>query len=162
MTQIQAGTIRVHRRPAMVDDLIAEAIAVLGPAWTGRVALSIPLTLPLVDVDHLLVVQVLVNLLDNAARHATSEAPITIGAVARSSLVEITVEDRGPGVPAAERERIFVMFNRILGAGRAGLGLTIAKSFVEANGGTIRAEERIGGGARFVFSLPTAMTPGEN
>ena len=54
------------------------------------------------------------------------------------------------------------MFNRILGAGRAGLGLTIAKSFVEANGGTIRAEERIGGGARFVFSLPTAMTPGEN
>jgi len=160
MTQIQAGALRVRRAPVSLDELVAETLAVLGPSWSGRVALSIPLTLPALDVDHLLVVQVLANLLENALRHAPPGSPIVVRAKAAGASVEVAVEDRGPGVPAAERERIFAMFNRVSGGGRAGLGLAIARSFVEAHGGAIRAEERPGGGARFVFTLPVAAGGG--
>jgi two-component system sensor histidine kinase KdpD len=161
MTQIQAGALKLRRRPAMMDELVAETLLALGPDWPGRLATSIPLTLPPVDVDHLLVVQVLANLLDNSVRHAPSGAPIRVGASWRGRVVEVVVEDRGPGIPVEERERIFGMFNRVQGGGRAGLGLTIAKAFVEAHGGTIRAEGREGGGARFVFRLPVADVPGD-
>jgi len=158
MTSIQAGALRPQRLPTGVDDLVAETLAALGPAWPGRVARSIPLTLPAVDVDHLLVVQVIANLLENAVRHAPPGSSIHLGAAVRDDLVEVVVEDRGPGVPVGERDRIFAMFNRVSGGGRAGLGLAIAKAFVEVHGGTIRAEERPGGGARFVFTLPVARS----
>ena len=73
-------------------------------------------------------------------------------------VVEVSVEDRGPGVPEADRDRIFKMFNRVSGGGRAGIGLAIVQAFVEAHGQTVRAEGAQGGGARFVFTLPVAET----
>ena len=69
-------------------------------------------------------------------------------------------EDRGPGVPVAERELVFQMFNRASAGGRAGLGLAIAKAFVEAHGQTIRVEDAAGGGARFVVTMPAAAPTG--
>nr|MDA8291021.1 ATP-binding protein [Actinomycetota bacterium] len=158
MTQIQAGALRPRRAATTLDELVSETLSVLGPSRQGRVALSLPLTLPEVDVDHLLVVQVLANLLENAMRHAPAGSPIVVRARPAGELVEVAVDDRGPGVPAGERERIFAMFNRVSGGGRAGLGLAIARAFVEAHGGTIRAEERAGGGASFVFTLPAVRS----
>jgi signal transduction histidine kinase len=72
--------------------------------------------------------------------------------------VEISVEDCGPGVPEADRDRIFKMFNRVSGGGRAGIGLAIVQAFVEAHGQSVRVESSPGGGARFVFTLPVATS----
>jgi len=155
MTQIRAGAIQLRRSSERVEDLVADAIAALGPSWGPRLATSFPLTLPSVNVDRVLAVQALANLLDNAARHAPHEAPVLVRALPAGCFVEIAVEDRGPGVAPEDRERIFGMFSRIQGAGRAGLGLAIVKAFVEANGGRVGVRDRAGGGASFTICLPT-------
>jgi signal transduction histidine kinase len=105
--------------------------------------------------------QVLVNLLSNALRHAPAGTSIAIDTrpVECNGLpfIEVGVCDDGPGVPAEDRERIFLPWVRV-GRGRnvggLGLGLAICKRIVEAHGGTIRAEARPGHGSRFAFTLP--------
>jgi two-component system sensor histidine kinase KdpD len=84
---------------------------------------------------------------------------VEVSATADGQVVELAVRDHGPGVPAPERERVFEMFNQVSGGGRAGLGLAIAKAFVEAHDQAIRVEDAPGGGARFVFTMPTATVP---
>ena len=106
--------------------------------------------------DRVLAGQVLVNLIDNAARHAPEGTPITVGARAVGEVVEVSVADEGPGIPAVERGNLFLMFNRRTAGGRAGLGLAIAKAFVEAHGQRIWLDETAPSGARFVFTLPLA------
>jgi two-component system sensor histidine kinase KdpD len=155
MSRIEAGALELRRQASSLADLVEEALAALGP-WIGpeRVRQKIPPDLPLVDVDHVLVAQVLANLLENAARHAPEGSEILVTDSSSGGIVEVAVADEGPGVPWEERERVFQMFHRRAGGGRAGLGLSIAKAFVEAHGGTIRMEEAPAGGARVVFSLP--------
>jgi two-component system sensor histidine kinase KdpD len=101
--------------------------------------------------------QVLVNLLENAATH--DPGPIKLRAVRAGRRLELRVIDHGPGVPEAERQRIFEAFHRLRTQGGirergTGLGLAIARGFVEAHQGTIRVETTIGGGATFIVSLP--------
>ena len=111
-----------------------------------------PDELPLVDVDHVLICQVLANLIDNATRYAPGDTPVTVSASGGSDgAVQVTVADEGPGVKAGERASIFQMFNRREAGGRGGLGLAIARAFVEAHGQRIWVEERSGPGARFVL-----------
>lgn len=123
--------------------------------------------------------RVLRNLLENARRYGTTgagEDPAEVrlhmavtpvapvgkragkNPVARGSMAVVTVEDRGPGVPPDQRERIFEPFYRLPGAsereGGVGLGLSLVKTIVERHGGQIRCEGREGGGARFVVELP--------
>jgi signal transduction histidine kinase len=105
--------------------------------------------------------QVLVNLLSNALRHAPPGSAIEIEtqpvACGGLDFVEIAVSDAGPGVPAEERERIFLPYVRAgggQGADGLGLGLSICRRIVEAHGGAIRVEPRRGGGSRFAFTLP--------
>jgi two-component system sensor histidine kinase KdpD len=100
--------------------------------------------------------QVLVNLLDNAARHAPAHSVIAVKGERRGHQVVLYVADQGPGVPVGDRETIFDRFTQLSTGGRAGLGLTIAKTFVEAHGEHVWYEEVPDGGARFVLSLPTA------
>jgi two-component system sensor histidine kinase KdpD len=118
--------------------------------------------LPLVDVDHLLIGQVLANLLDNAARHAPPDTAITVSAIRRDDgLVELAVADKGPGVPRGERSNVFRMFNRSGNSGGAGVGLSIAKAFVEAHGQEIWVEDAPAGGARFCFTMPASRVTAE-
>jgi two-component system, OmpR family, sensor histidine kinase KdpD len=113
-------------------------------------------------VDHLLVSQAITNLLENADRHAPSGSAITVEAHTDGGAdLSISVSDRGPGVPRGERESVFESFVRFDTGGRAGLGLALAKTFIEAHGGEIRVEDAPGGGARFVFTLPLAA-PGRD
>jgi len=162
MTRIQAGALELHPEPTALSELVEEGLGALGAELErGRVKTNFVGDLPLLDVDHLLVAQVLANLLENAHRHAPEGTVIEVQARRAGQVVEVAVEDHGPGVPEEERERVFQMFNRISGGGRAGLGLTIAKAFVEAHGQEIHAEEAPGGGARFVFTLPVAQVPTE-
>ncbi|MDM0034847.1 ATP-binding protein [Variovorax sp. J22P271] len=96
------------------------------------------------------------NLLENAGRYGAGETSVEIGS--RAGQTEIRVNDRGPGVPVAQRERIFEPFYRLPGAsernGGVGLGLALVKSITERHGGSVRCEDRPGGGASFVISLP--------
>jgi two-component system, OmpR family, sensor histidine kinase BaeS len=104
--------------------------------------------------------QVLANLLENAARLSPDQSPICIAAHRIESAavpwVEIAVTDQGPGIAPEERERVFEMFGQNGGGGRSGLGLAIAKAFVEAHGGTIRVDPAMTGGARVVLTVPAA------
>ncbi len=163
MTRIEAGALERHLEVTSVEDLVAESLALLGRSEAAdRIVSEVPSGLPPVEVDHVLIGHALVNLLENAERHAPRGTKVIVGARARAGAagggasVEIWVEDHGPGVPAEERERIFTMFTREGPGGRSGLGLAIAKAFVEAHGGTIRVEEASGGGARFALGLPAA------
>jgi two-component system sensor histidine kinase KdpD len=161
MTRIAAGALQVRRAPKSVFDLASEVVATLGSALGDRpVKLEVPDLLPDVDVDQLLIGQVLANLLDNANRHAPPQSLITVAGELRGDRVALSVSDSGPGVPPAEREAVFDTFVRFDTGGRTGLGLTIAKTFVEAHGESIWVEEAPGGGARFVFTLPTAASNG--
>jgi len=164
MTRIQAGTLELRRQVVAVQDLVEEALAVLGRSTESpEVRLALPDDLPLVEVDPVLVRQVLANLLDNAFRYSPEGAPVAVearvvpaavaapaappvaSALEASSVpsfssasvprkLEVAVSDQGPGVPEEERERIFSMFERREAGGRGGLGLAIAQAFVQAHG----------------------------
>jgi two-component system sensor histidine kinase KdpD len=157
MTRIEAGVLTLHRLTMPVRDLITESIAAMGATlndYTIDVAVSD--ALPEVDIDRVLMGQVLINLLDNAARHAPAHSVISVNGERRDTELVLSVADRGSGVPVGDRETIFDRFTQISTGGRAGLGLTIAKTFVEAHGERVWYEEAPGGGARFVLSLPIA------
>ena len=100
------------------------------------------------------------NLLENARRYSSGDITLALsaGGSAAAPLAVIRVNDRGPGVPAAQRERIFEPFYRLPGAsereGGVGLGLALVKSIAERHGGTVRCEDNPGGGASFVVELP--------
>jgi signal transduction histidine kinase len=114
--------------------------------------------LPPLRIDHVLISQVLANLLENATRLAPPESPIRITARlapgSAATRIEIAVADEGPGIGRQDRERVFEMFSQNGGGGRAGLGLAIAKAFVEAHGGRIWIDPEVVSGARIVFTVP--------
>lgn len=114
--------------------------------------------------DPLRLEQVLTNLLGNAVKYARDGGTIEVATRAVQPggrrLIEVTVSDDGPGVPLADRQRIFEPYVRAGEASRAGglgLGLAICKRLVEAHGGTIEVGDRPGGGSRFAFTLPAAQ-----
>ena len=118
-----------------VTEIVKDAITALGSTIRDqRLDVIVPDSLPDVDVDTVLIGQALVNLLDNAVRHSPPHGVITVRVERRDEQVVISVSDQGPGVPPADRETIFDRFAQLSTGGRAGLGLTIAKTFVEADG----------------------------
>jgi two-component system sensor histidine kinase KdpD len=159
MTRHQAGALVLDRSSWAVLDLVGGALASLRPALGDREVDVVLPELPLVDIDRVLIEQVLINLLDNAHRHAPAGTTISVGAELRGGVVAVSVIDRGPGVARSEREAVFDSFVRFDTGGRSGLGLAIAKTFMDAHGQRIWVDEASGGGARFVFTLP--MVPSE-
>jgi signal transduction histidine kinase len=104
------------------------------------------------------------NLLENAVRHAPDGTTVSVRVERQGDVATVAVEDSGPGIDPYDLERIFARFyrgekSRSRSHGGAGLGLAIARGIVEAHGGTIRAENRAGGGARFVFTIPLQPVP---
>ena len=159
MTRIEAGVLRIQQSPISVEDLVKEALSVMGSSFKERtLRIDVPATLPHVSIDRLLIIQVLVNLLDNANRHSPTRGVISIVGDVAGDKVTIAVADQGPGVAPGDREAVFNRFEQFNTGGRAGLGLTIAKTFVEAHGERIWCDDAIGGGARFVVSLPTVSS----
>jgi two-component system sensor histidine kinase KdpD len=158
--RLEAGALKPKREPLVVDDLIDEAAALVERSLdTSRLRRVVAADLPPLEVDPALIAQALANLLENAARHSPPDAEILVEATRRrgsANEVEIAVSDSGPGVPPEQRERIFELFHRGADGGRAGLGLAIAKAFVEAHGGHIGVGTARGGGARFMLTAPAA------
>jgi len=158
LNRMQAGVLELHREPIAVVDLVSDALRGLAPvAEEVPVTLAMTEGLPLVDVDHVLIGQVLKNLIENAVRHAPPGTAVTVSACpGPDGQLTVTVDDEGPGVPPGEWTEVFTAFNRRGAAGGTGVGLSIAKGFLEAHGQGIRVERAPGGGARFCFTLPVA------
>jgi two-component system sensor histidine kinase KdpD len=153
LSRIESGGLQLDRRRFPLDELVAEAVDITG---RSDVEVVMPDDAPIVDADETLLRQVLVNLIENAARYA-SDSALRVEARADADAVEVRVIDHGPGIPEPERPRIFEPYNRprpgLRGRG-SGLGLAISRGFVEAHGGTLAVETTPGGGATFVLRLP--------
>jgi two-component system sensor histidine kinase KdpD len=162
MTRLEAGVIHLKTEPSDLQDAVGAALAQLGGlAARRRIITAIPASLPMVPMDFVLIVQVLVNLLDNALKYSPPAEPIEIRASSGAEYLEVLICDRGPGIAPADLERVFEKFNRGGRAGEAGgfgLGLSICKGFVEAHGGRIWAEPRSNGGTVITFTLPLKKT----
>ena len=162
-----AGTLSVSPRPSDVRTLVDGARDTFPGGGGGRntIRVDLPPDLPRVMADPQRVVQILNNLLSNAARNAPESSPIRIAARLDGAHVAISVSDRGRGIPA---DRLPHLFRKHSGADDAerglgsGLGLAICKGLVEAHGGRIRAMSGgEGRGARFTFTVPVAEEAGD-
>jgi len=157
-SRIATGAITPDLRPVGYDEVAALALAALG--HSGPAARSVQIDLddrtPEVRADPGLLERVIVNVVDNALRHGGP--PVVLRASAHAERVELRIVDHGPGVPARASESLFTPFQRLGdrdGAG-LGLGLSVARGFTEAMGGTLDAEDTPGGGLTVVVSLPVA------
>jgi two-component system sensor histidine kinase KdpD len=160
LMSFQFGEVHLQRGWQTVEILAETALARLeGRLAEHPVEVALPANLPQVNVDSGLVARVLVNLLENAVKHTPPGTRITISAGIEEGAVRVVVDDNGPGLPPGPPERLFAKFQRgdteTGGPGGAGLGLAICKAIIDAHGGHIAATQRPGGGARFVFTLPT-------
>ena len=158
MTRVDSGAMIVRREPCEILDLVGSALEQMGDRLDDRsVNLDIAPDLPLVSLDFVLIVQVLVNVLENAIKYSPEDAPIDLQARVIGDNLEMSVADRGPGIPTEDLERVFHKFYRVQRPGSikgTGLGLSICKGIVEAHGGQIRAENRSGGGTEIRIALP--------
>ena len=164
MTRLESGPLQVQRDWLPLEEVVGAALARLAPLLRDRpVTTRIPVELPLVPMDDVLIEQVLINLLDNATKHAPAGTSIEIAAAAVEGGVSVEVADRGDGLRPGEEARVFEKFYRgNPGSTRgAGLGLAICRGIVEAHGGRIQAANRPEGGALFRFTLPITGTPPE-
>ncbi len=160
LNRFDAGVLEIRRAPVEVTDLIGGVLDSLGSSLGDRaVVVDVPGDLPPVAVDRVLVDQALANLLDNAHRYAPPGTPLVVEATADRGSVVVSVADAGPGVPADERSAVFDRFARFDTGGRAGLGLWIAKTFVDAHDGRLWVDDTPTGGACFRMGLPAAPVP---
>ena len=141
-----------------VDELVGQALEEVH--GSERVEVVFAHEVPPVQVDATQIQRVLANLLENALKFSSPEAPVQVRVTATRKEVIVRIVDRGPGIPESELERIFEPFQRGGDAGRgAGLGLAIARGFAEANAGRVWAESDPGQGASFALALPLVEQP---
>lgn len=156
LSTAEAGVLTLHREPTDPRQLIDTAVhAFTAQAEEAGVRLETPGadSLPAIDVDRLRVGEVLSNLLSNALRHTPAGGEIVVEAHSTEDRVEFSISDTGTGIAQEHLPHVFDRFSRAPDSPGAGLGLTIAKTLVEAHGGQIRAESGPAG-TTFVFTLP--------
>ncbi|MFJ1900281.1 MULTISPECIES: ATP-binding protein [unclassified Streptomyces] len=156
MSRLQTGTVTPLIREIDLDEVVPMA---LGGVPEDSVELDIPETLPMVAVDPGLLERAVANIVENAVKYSPDGDRVTVAASALGARVELRVADRGRGVPDDGKERIFEPFQRYGDAPRGagvGLGLAVARGFVESMGGTLDAEDTPGGGLTMVLTLSAA------
>lgn len=158
LSRIEAGKLRPALAWNDVEEVVRETVERITPALGDHpVRVFVAAVIPPVLLDYVEISQVLVNLLENAAKYSPASAPIEVTAECAGACVTISVADRGTGVPVGQEAHIFKKFQRLdmhRTIPGAGIGLSISKGIVEAHGGTIGLEARPGGGTLFAFSLP--------
>ena len=158
--QAEAGALRLRREPLDAVALLHEAAVNAGPAARAKrvdVQVAAAGPAPAVRADHQRLLQVLMNLCDNATKFTAPGGTIRLGVTSDATAVQFHVTDSGPGVPDALLARVFDQYWRAEGrppGGGVGLGLSIAKWFVELHGGDIRAVNAPGGGLTVAFTIP--------
>ena len=163
MARLRSGKLELNTAWQPVEEVLGATIQqIRTQARERQIDLSLEANLPPINVDAVLMERVFWNLLENALKYSPESEPVEISVRQHEKRMEICVCDRGPGVPAAQVELIFDTFQR----GRqeseipgVGLGLSIARTIIEAHGGELRYFPRPGGGSCFKASLPLAQIP---
>ena len=161
-SSIETGRFRVSPRPADLEKVIGEATSIMQPLlekYHQHLVIDIPHNMPMVIADARRTVQVLNNLLSNASKFGPPDATITIRAQIAQDTICIQVADQGPGIPSEAIEHIFARFaytgaNHDNARAGAGLGLSVVKAIVDAQGGTAGVKSNSEGGSTFWFTLP--------
>ena len=155
MSRLQTGALEIRAEPIDLDEVLPAALRSLGSRAVD-VTLDLPESLPPVFADAGLLERALANVIENAAAHSPEHAAPVIAAGLVDGGVDVRIVDRGPGVPSEQRERMFLPFQRLGDSSRrdgVGLGLAVAKGFVEAMGGGIEVEDTPGGGLTVIVRL---------
>ncbi len=158
MTRIESGAIKLHCEPGDIQDVIGTALEQLGKRVANHeIKVNVPDDFPLVPLDFTLIVQVIVNLLENAVKYSLGGSLIEVSAARLDDKVHLEVADRGVGIPPEDLTRVFDKFYRVQrpeSISGTGLGLSISKGIIEAHHGTIYARVRAGGGTIVSVELP--------
>jgi two-component system sensor histidine kinase KdpD len=169
-TRLEAGAVVIKAQWQSLEEIIGSAVRRLKRALAKHTVKTRQSgEIPLVLGDGVLLEQVFINLLENAARHSPPGSPIEIGlstqpeTKAGAKVIRVSVMDRGRGIPESELEQVFGKFRRGMPASLdrrgVGLGLTICRGIVELHGGRVWAQNRMGGGAEIVIELPISEPP---
>ncbi len=160
VTRIEGGQVSLNKSVELMSEIVAEALRHTGMKGAGHeITATSEDELLLVDADARLVVQVVINLVDNALKYTPPGSCVKIHTRRRGNMAEISVADNGPGIPDAQKPHVFEMFytgtNRVADSRRSmGLGLALCRSIVAAHGGTITVTDNAPTGAVFTFTLP--------
>ena len=158
MSRIQAGALRPALAPVALEEVVAAALASLGPRATN-VDVHVSEDLPPVRADGALLERAIANVVDNAVRFSPPGRRVRVEAGAFSGQMSLCIIDQGPGIPRDKHDQIFQPFQRLgdnqPGTG-VGLGLAVARGFLHAVGATIEVEDTPGGGTTMVLRIPTA------
>ena len=162
MARLSAGKLQLNTAWQPVEEVLGATIQQIKAQKERRIELTLQPDLPPINVDAVLMERVFWNLMENAIKYSPESEAIEIFVQQADGKMEISVCDRGPGIPPAQVEQIFEAFRR----GRqeseipgVGLGLSIARTIIEAHGGELRYVARTGGGSCFRASLPLGQTP---
>ncbi len=162
MSRLQTGSFELVWRDVGLEEVVAAALQSLGDA-TGRIVVDVPETLPRVRADAALLERAVANVVANALQASPPDRPVRIFAGATAERVELTIVDSGRGIPRSKREEVFQPFQRLgdnpQGTG-VGLGLAVARGFVEAMHGELSLDDTPGGGTTVAISLPVTPEPG--
>jgi two-component system sensor histidine kinase KdpD len=164
VSSLESGSVKLNKELYFIEELIGSALMRVEPKLgKHKVLTSIEHGLPLLRMDGLLIEQVLINLLENAAEFTPAGTTITISAITNKPDIHVIVSDNGPGIDAGEEERIFDKFyaNSKEDIKGGGLGLAICRGIIHAHGGKIWAQNAPEGGAMFTFTLPIRSQDGE-
>jgi two-component system, OmpR family, sensor histidine kinase KdpD len=165
MTRLGYGALQPNREWVDLREIAGRALRQMArPLTPFKVEMQIPDDLPILHVDPILIEQVLVNILDNAAKYSPAGGRIEMGAALDGERVRVGVSDEGPGIPAEARDTVFDVFYRVRAgdkqAAGTGLGLSICRGLIEAHGGRIEALPGPGGrGTTLAFWLPVEQVP---
>jgi signal transduction histidine kinase len=162
MGRMRSGKFALVYAPMHLEELTRDVYDHLGPLAEKKeqaLELALPAELPALVADRQRVSQVLVNLVGNAIKFTGPGGRITTAARVDGEAIRVEVRDTGPGIAAKDLDKLFKKFSQVdasstRSAGGSGLGLSISKALVEAHGGTIGVESRLGEGSTFWFTLP--------
>jgi two-component system sensor histidine kinase KdpD len=159
MSRLQSGTFELVQRDVGLDEVVAQSLASLGER-AAHVVTEVPENLPRIHIDAALLERAVANVIDNAVAWSPLDRPVRVLACAFDDTVELRVVDRGPGIPPDQRELVFQPFQRLgdqnTGSG-VGLGLAVARGFVDALGGELAVDDTPGGGATIIFTFKAAV-----
>jgi two-component system sensor histidine kinase KdpD len=158
MSRLEAGAVEVAARPVALEEVVPSALAGLR-GGTSRVDLHIDETSPRVTADPALLERAVANVVSNALAWSEPPSRVEVTADRHDGVVAVRVVDHGPGVTEADRERLFEPFQRLGDRSNdagSGLGLAVARGFVQHLGGTISMQDTPGGGLTMVIELPAA------
>ena len=161
VTKIEEGRMKLQKQPHLVEEIVSEALQHISRKQTEHtVTVHHENELLLARCDARLIIQVIINLVDNAIKYTPAGSHITITTKQNEQHTEISVADNGAGIPDSEKEKVFQMFysgsNPIADCRRSlGLGLSLCKSIITAHGGKITVSDNAPAGTIFTFTIPS-------